>query len=338
MPKTDKEINFRLPAIEIKLSEDNKPPEWVQILKVGSFEHPDYGTITITKDVLLKLKENFDNKIRGIDLAFDYKHESDDIASGWFKEVELRDNDTTFWVRTEWTPAGEQKLSDKEFRYTSADFTLDYTSNENKKKYGPTLFGAALTNRPFIKNMVPVVQLNEKEKPNGGLCMDDKDKKIEELTSQLKAAMDKLAALQQGDTDATMKELKDKNAEMEKALGEYKEKDLKAQADQKLAEKKGKFDIMLKEGKTVEAQREAFMKDDMMKFTELAQPMKLKEAGHGGAGDGGGTAGETAADKIQKLAEAKMKDDKKLTLSEAISSVMKTEKALALEYRKEMGA
>lgn len=81
---------------------------------------------------------------------------------------------------------------------------------------------------------------------------------------------------------------------------------------------KAEFDKMLLSGKVCEAQRESFMKQDFVKFSELAQAVKLDESGRNSEGD------ETvdANLKVEKLAEEKMKDDKDLSYGQATSMVL----------------
>lgn len=149
--------SFRAPAL--KLSE--APSQDIQLFRVGTFYHPEYGKFDITPEALKAMETNFKNKIRGIDIAIDYKHDSEDIAAGWIKELYLSSDGKELWAKVDWTPKGSQVLGEKEFRYISPDFTFNYQDNESLKKFGPVLLGAGLTNRPTIKNMEPVVQLSE---------------------------------------------------------------------------------------------------------------------------------------------------------------------------------
>ena len=65
-------------------------------------------------------------------------------------------------ARVDWTPNGEKILAEKEFRYLSAEFDVDYTDNETPDiSHGTVLLGAGLTNRPVIKRMDAVITLSE---------------------------------------------------------------------------------------------------------------------------------------------------------------------------------
>lgn len=147
---------------EIKLAEDGAAPSELQILRVGKFSHPRYGDFEITPKMLAEFKTNFDNNVRRVDPAIDYKHDNEDVAAGWPKAVVLRDGGKSLWFSDiKWTPKGEQVLKDKEFRYFSPEFVQQWTDPETGKTYNNVLFGGGLTNRPFIKGMEPITKLGE---------------------------------------------------------------------------------------------------------------------------------------------------------------------------------
>lgn len=184
---------YRLPPFSIQLSEVNgitDAPDWVQVSRAGTFYKGDQK-IPITRATLSSLKKNFDGKVRGIDLAMDYFHDSDKVAAGWFKAVELRNDGNELWAQIDWTKTGRQKLAEKELRYVSADIDFDYQDNETKKKFGPVLLGAGLTNRPVIKGMAPTTQLSEfSEETN----MDEKAlKELQDSIAKLTATVTTLA-------------------------------------------------------------------------------------------------------------------------------------------------
>jgi len=140
----------------VKLNEDVNE---VEILRTGEWDHPQYGKIKITEPVIDNMIKNFYNNVRGVDLAVDQAHKPDDGAAGWFKE--LRKEDTGIAVRLmakiEWTPTGKELIKSKIFRYFSPEFTFNYKDAETGNQIKNVLFGGALTNRPFIKGMAPVL-------------------------------------------------------------------------------------------------------------------------------------------------------------------------------------
>jgi phage I-like protein len=187
------------------------------------------------------------------------------------------------WAIVDWTNSGRQVLSDKEFRYLSPEFTLNYRDNETLKEHGPTLLGAGLTNRPVIKGMAAAVELHEGEKMELKELQDKNVKlseevktlseKVEALEGEKKAFADAFSGMSVDQLKAMMEELKAKIASLE---GDQQ----KVAEEKALSEKIAKFDDMLTAGKVVEAQREAYMSDDVAKFAELAGDVKLSENGN----------------------------------------------------------
>lgn len=62
-------------------------------------------------------------------------------AAGWIKEFVNKDG--AIWARPEWTPAAQQELKNKEYRYISPTFLFDPETREVTK-----IIGATLCNRP----------------------------------------------------------------------------------------------------------------------------------------------------------------------------------------------
>jgi len=139
--------------------EGERPRSMIQMARTGEWNHPQYGKLKITEQTLQSFVDNFYNKVRGVDLAVDPAHRPEDGAAGWIKELYKKGNE--LWAEVEWTPFGVQLLKDGIYRYFSIDFAPNYQDPETGKKFGPTLLGGGLTNRPFIKGMAPVLLSEE---------------------------------------------------------------------------------------------------------------------------------------------------------------------------------
>lgn len=126
---------------------------WVQALPPGEYQHPIFGKLQITADKIKNLAESVKQKYRGIDPSINYAHKDDGEAAGWVKDAEARD--TGLWLFVEWTSMAAQKIKEKAFRYFSAEF-YDKWKNPEGKEFQDVLFGGALTNRPYMKNLLPV--------------------------------------------------------------------------------------------------------------------------------------------------------------------------------------
>lgn len=350
-------LNFPLQQITFdeQGSKDSPAESDVQLLRTGTFYHEKYGEIKITPTVLSEMVGNWQSRVRKIDLAIDYKHESEDIAAGWIKKVFLGEDKNSLWATVSWTPRGRKVLSDKEFRYLSADFAFNYQDNETLQKYGPTLFGAGLTNRPVIKSMEPAVELTEVTHQEGKEKMKDekpglesKVAKLEEQMAELQKAKPAEEKVEPKDAKApkaaevdsdsllqAIKDLGDRVAALEK--GEEGEDDMAEKEKAQMAEKKKTFDVLLSEGKACEAQRKPYMSGDMVKFAELSKGVKLSSVGHGnGAVDETEeAAASNAQDQVMKLAEKKMEEKKAKTIGEAIRLVFSEKPELQKEYEKE---
>lgn len=309
----------------IKLADGQKVPNTVQVLRVGQFNHPRYGFFEITAATLGEMKANFDLNVRGIDMSFDYFHDSDKEASAWVRSLELRENGTELWAEVEWTPKAQQRLSERELRYFSPDFAFKWTDPEKGTEFSNVLFGGGLTNRPFVKEMKAIVADETK-----GENMTDLEKaqaRVKELeTSNVKLTEDKAAMEKKmadmapvGDKVAMLeKQIADLQAELAKAKGEVEiamADKVKADAAKVLAEKESAFNVLLSEGKACAAQKDAFIKGDMAEFVKLSEPVNLKASGSSTST----TVVEADAVAIIKLAEEKQKADPKLSRGDAIS-------------------
>lgn len=308
-------------------------PKKIQLLRAGEFVQGDTKKpLKITPELIRSLKKNFDSNARGYPdkkLPVDYFHENDKVAAGWISNVTLNEDATEMFADVEWTPTAERRIKEGELRYVSVEFDYNYRHNEGGKSFGPTLFGAGLTNRPFIKGMNPVTlsegdnQMNEEQYKA----------KIAELEAKLK----KYESGESEQMSAQKKELEDMKKQCSELTKKLSDVEANAAKEKKLAEKTTKFNKMLSEGKANEAQREAFMSEDMEKFAELA---KATNQGKGHSGDGKGGDGKeldptkTAAEQIFALAEGIVKD-RKVSYDNAISIALSENKELSEKYHKE---
>ncbi|MFB5192661.1 phage protease [Alicyclobacillus fastidiosus] len=138
---------------EILLAE-SAGDSWIQIMKTGKWQHPQYGPMEITQDDLQKFKENFDNNVRGIKLFVDVNHDNDHAAVGEFKE--LRVEPGKLMAKVGWTANGADLIKSGKYRYFSPEFAFSYKDPESGKEFKDVLLGGGITNRPFLKGMDPI--------------------------------------------------------------------------------------------------------------------------------------------------------------------------------------
>lgn len=307
----------------------------MQVCRAGKFSDPRYGEFEITIKMFNEMIQNFNDKVRGIVPALDYKHESDDIAAGWFKSLYI-ENGNELWADIEMTPKGSRVLADKEFGYVSIDFETGYTDNETKKNFGSVLHGAGLTNRPVVKRMQPVVQLSEKQKE---LSMSEEEsKKMSELEAKCMEYEVELAAMKkkmESMIPAKKEEevMPEANKEIEAELATAKKELAEANAKLSLAEKTSEFTKLLSEGKACEAQREAFIKGDMAAFIAGQVAIKLTEQGHASTPAEDTVKTESQAEEKVLEEAKKLSDEKKISMKEAISEVLISNPKLAEQIR-----
>lgn len=339
-------INNTSAFSRIQLDEQGKVPDRIQYLRVGKFKHPRYGDFEITRQVLAEIKSNFDNNIRGIDMALDYFHDSDKEASGWVREFILQEDGDELWIQVDWTPNAAQKLSEREVRYFSPDFAFSWTDPEKGVTYANVAFGGGLTNRPFVKEMKAIVahetkgenmtdlekaqarvkeleaqtlKLSEEVKAGEKKLADAGGSKVQELEAKIAALQQELNAAKQSES-AQLEEKK----KLQSQYDESQKQVLASEAAAKTAKKESEFNVLLSEGKAVAAQKTAFMAGDMTEFIKLAQPVNLNPNGSSASID---PTEKEKVDKTMKLAEEKIKmaKDKGQTLSlgDAISLARK---------------
>lgn len=148
------QASFLVDLNGIALSEENgKNSSWVHALPLGSYKHPIYGTIDITADRVKRFADSVVKKVRGIEPSINYNHNNNDVAAGWAKNAEARSDG--LWLFVEWTSDAVTKIKEKAYRYFSAEFA-DVWEDSQEQKFMDVILGGALTNRPFMKNLVPV--------------------------------------------------------------------------------------------------------------------------------------------------------------------------------------
>lgn len=303
---------FPRPGIAIRLAEKDGKLDItrIQLARAGQFYHMYYGAFELNTALFMAFIENFKANTYGIDLMIDYEHYCGEAAA-WIKELYLSEDGQELWAVVDWTPPGKQCIDDKEYRYLSIDFTSNHVDNEDGMEHGPVLYGAALTNRPFIKGMSPTTELNE---ITGGkkMTLEELKKQVAQLNEQLENAK-KLS-------DAEAKRLNDLIASHLAEIKKLQDENGKLKSDAEKAQKEAQFAALLSEKKAVPAQKDAFMKGDMAEFAKLAGKLNEQPAGHGTAGEGGEGEGESDDDKILKLAEEKFAKGGFSTMGDAISA------------------
>lgn len=153
--KMGESYSFLIGIDALQFSEAGVDTKWVHALPLGEYQHPLYGKIKVDPERAKRFADNVKTKVRGIDPSLNYNHDNDspDGASGWVKDAEARSNG--LWLFVEFVKDAAQKIREKKFKYFSIEF-LDEWIDSQGKKFQDVVVGGALTNRPFMKNLVPL--------------------------------------------------------------------------------------------------------------------------------------------------------------------------------------
>jgi len=127
---------------------------WVQAMVAGTYQHPQYGEIEITPQRIQQFAANVAANVRGQELDIDYDHkDKTGEAAGWVKGARAIGDKLELLVK--WTDTAKAKIKEGAYRYFSPEYTDEWEAPTGGK-YKDVLFGGALTNRPFLKNMAPI--------------------------------------------------------------------------------------------------------------------------------------------------------------------------------------
>lgn len=143
-------------ATGIDLSDQHN--SWIQAIPLGKWNHPVYGALDYTKEKAQAFLANIKANARSQDLPIDYEHGEDNSkgtkAAGWVKDAEVRDDG--LYLSVDWTDEAAESIKKKEFKYFSPTLADEWEHPSTGQKIKNVLFGGALTNRPFLKGILPV--------------------------------------------------------------------------------------------------------------------------------------------------------------------------------------
>jgi phage I-like protein len=139
-------------------------PEWIPYLPLpGTYKHPKYGDIEITRDRNTRFVTNFENKVYQETLPVDAEHQGKlSGALAHIKGMRVNGNGSVD-ARVEWTDRGKQLMEKRAFRYFSPEFFKSWTDPATQEVHEDVAAGGALTNRPFFKDrhLRPLIAASE---------------------------------------------------------------------------------------------------------------------------------------------------------------------------------
>ncbi len=183
---TDQKLAYWVDLKGIAFEDGRPDSSWLQAFPVGEYTHEVYGKIKMTVERARNMASNIISKVRGIDLAIDYGHDSSGEAAGWVTSAEARHDG--LWLFVEWTQAAANAIREGKYRYFSPEYMDAWTHPQTQEKFTDVLVGGGLTNRPFLKNIMPV-NLSEIEGHQDPQAHEHEGGGMEELLEKLRKAL-----------------------------------------------------------------------------------------------------------------------------------------------------
>jgi hypothetical protein len=150
-----------LPAVGVSNGDSSV---WIEALPARVYHTPQYGEVPITTEKLSRMVQNFNDRVRGQDVATDFDHGMDrskgNQASGWYKEFAVKpsSNDPSqfsLWAKIDFTEDARKEISEQKWKYFSLEWDDEWVNNDGQPVQD-VIIGGGLTNRPIAKNMMPV--------------------------------------------------------------------------------------------------------------------------------------------------------------------------------------
>lgn len=150
-------------ALQEPIAAPVEPPEWIHLVPFGSWKGHPMRAFTVGEAEARQVVANFEAR-GGAKLVVDYEHQTLNTvkngapapASAWVDRLELRTDGV--WGHVEgWTPKAQEYLRSREYRYLSPVLMFGHKNKRSGLPEGLYLHSVALTNTPFLDELVPVV-------------------------------------------------------------------------------------------------------------------------------------------------------------------------------------
>ncbi len=148
-----------------QIGSEPAPRSRITVARLGKYSDPRYGKFEIGEADFEGWQRNLASTFGG-KVAVDWDHSSDrgrgTEASAWITALERQGKDVIADV--EWTPRGAAAIRDKSYQFISPTYTEHY-KDETGTDRGRALIGAALTNRPVLRQL-PTLSLSREDIPD----------------------------------------------------------------------------------------------------------------------------------------------------------------------------
>lgn len=128
-------------------------PGTINVLpKPGTYTHPAYGKIKVTKERNQRFVDNFTAKVYQDKVPIDIEHQPQlSGAVGWITGLTLNEDGSVDGT-VDWSERGTQAIDEDRFKYFSPSWFDNWQEPLSGKKYKDVLIGGAITTRPFFKD------------------------------------------------------------------------------------------------------------------------------------------------------------------------------------------
>jgi phage I-like protein len=337
-------IHLRGDGQKASAGEDAKP-QWNKLFPVGieRFRGDFPDGIRFDRAFLQAMVDNW-NRAGRPHQHVNYDHSSG-VAAGWIEDLELRDDGLYALIR--WTSKARGHIQADEYRFLSPEFSTDGLDKASGGSQGPTLYGCALLNDPYLEELPRVAASNTQPqtaaKAAGATKMDkakliailglsanatdeDIEKALKEQSVQLSETRKQLATLtekteklelsSQGSVKlaAELKELREQNVSLASKVTAM-------EAEKKTAEIDSYVTALVKDGKLTPAQvdgQKKLARGDFASFKEAwdKAPVVVKLGERGITGEATQTTPAEAKEKLTALTES-IRKEKGISLSQA---------------------
>jgi len=252
--------NIKMVLSEIlfgEITDDDLENTEFEILKVGQAYDPRYGKFEVTEDLLLDLKNNFDENVLEVDVAVDTNHDPTGGARAWIFSLEVR-NGSLFARLKDFSEEGKRMLKEKIFKYFSVEFApFKKVINGKLTTFKNVLRGLALTNRPVIKGMAPTFMSE-----NVQLLFNHRNMDTFKVFAEALLKKDSISP---------------EDLETLKAMFAKLSEEEQAEAQESISEAEDKVDVIPEKTPEEEEDKETPAEDPVVPVEELAEDTKLSE-------------------------------------------------------------
>jgi phage I-like protein len=157
---------FELDSKTIELADGKPKAVWIQVAKPGEFKGHPAGPFKLDATTFNDIVRNF-RATQNRRIAIDFEHASEQKptdggipvlgapAQGWMTDFDIRPDG--LYSLVEWLPLAADYIKTGQYKYFSPAIRFDAVDRVTGKNIGARMTSGALTNKPFLDGMKPLV-------------------------------------------------------------------------------------------------------------------------------------------------------------------------------------